>query len=63
MWTKNEPKIKKEIECDICKTHIMSADLKDLDWSEAKMNFNEPFIKCPICDNKIFDCLDVKDDD
>lgn len=58
MWTKNEPRLKNELECDVCKTHIMDPNLSDLHWSEACMNLNEPFIVCPVCNNKIWNVLD-----
>lgn len=64
MRTVNEPKIKKEVVCDLCGTLLMDIQLQELDWSEARMYFNEPFVTCPICKNKIYNVLaeESKDD-
>ena len=61
MYTYNEPEIKNQVECEICKTIIKGIDLNDLDWTQAKLHLNQPCIKCPICGNEIYNVLEEVD--
>ena len=51
----NTPKVKQDIECPFCKTHLLEATYEDLDYGWLG---TEASIKCPVCHNQIFNVLE-----